>query len=42
MGLPLTESDDGLLLAVWRENIRTNQIDPLPIEIDWTAFGLFR
>ena len=39
MGLPLTESDDGLLLAVWRENIRTNQIDPLPIEIDWTAFG---
>ena len=38
MGLPLTESDDGLLL-VWRENIRTNQIDPLPIEIDWTAFG---
>ena len=39
MGMPLEESDDGLLLAVWRENIRTNQIDPLPIEIDWTAFG---
>ena len=39
MGMPLQESDDGLLLAVWRENIRTNQIDPLPIEIDWTAFG---
>ena len=39
MGMPLEESDDGLLLAVWRENIRANQIDPLPIEIDWTAFG---
>ena len=39
MGMPLQESDDGLLLAVWRENIRANQIDPLPIEIDWTAFG---
>ena len=39
MGKPLAESDDGLLLAVWRENIRTNEIDPLPVEIDWTAFG---
>ena len=39
MGMPLEETDDGLLLAVWRENIRANHIDPLPIEIDWTAFG---
>nr|AIF18032.1 pyrolisin-like serine protease [uncultured marine group II/III euryarchaeote KM3_80_G12] len=39
VGLPLEESGDGILLFVWRQNIRTSLIDPLPISIDITAFG---
>jgi len=38
-GFPIERMDDGLLLAIWREEIRSSHIDPLPIEVDWTAFG---
>jgi subtilisin family serine protease len=39
LGKPFEQADDGILLAVWREEIRTSQVDPLKISVDWTAFG---
>ncbi len=34
------QEGEGLLLAIWREEVRTSHIDPLPIKIDVTSFGL--
>ena len=39
IGQPHKRSGDGILLGVYRRNIRTDVIDPIPIEVDWTAFG---
>ncbi|MBT4060207.1 MAG: S8 family serine peptidase [Euryarchaeota archaeon] len=39
VGLPHEREGDGLLLGVYRRNIRTDMMDPIPIEIDWTGFG---
>ena len=39
LGLPTEREGDGILIGVYRKNIRTNLMDPIPIEIDWTGFG---
>jgi subtilisin family serine protease len=39
IGLPTERAGDGILLGVYRQNIRTNLMDPIPIQVDWTAFG---
>jgi subtilisin family serine protease len=39
VGLPTERQGDGILLGVYRQNIRTNLMDPIPIQVDWTAFG---
>lgn len=39
IGNPWLDDGDGLLLGVHRQNVRTNQIDPLPIQVDVTAFA---
>ena len=39
LGLPDQRDGDGILMGVYRKNIRTNLMDPIPIEIDWTGFG---
>ena len=38
LGFPTQRDGDGILLGVYRRNMRTNVMDPLEIEIDWTAF----
>ncbi|MBO58371.1 MAG: hypothetical protein CMA77_05185 [Euryarchaeota archaeon] len=39
LGLPIDRQGDGILIGVYRKNVRTNLMDPIPIEIDWTGFG---
>ena len=39
IGLPTERAGDGILMGVYRQNIRTNLMDPIPIQVDWTAFG---
>ena len=40
VGLPFEDSSDGLLLGVWRYEGEPSGIDPVRIEVDWTAFGI--
>ena len=40
VGLPFEDSSDGLLLGVWRYDGEPSGIDPVRIEVDWTAFGI--
>ncbi|HIO86037.1 MAG TPA: hypothetical protein EYN42_01860, partial [Candidatus Poseidoniales archaeon] len=35
LGFPTQRDGDGILLGVYRRNMRTNVMDPLEIEIDW-------
>jgi len=39
MGMPLEHSDSGILVAVWLEEVRTSNVDPVQMEIDITTFG---
>jgi len=38
IGDPWLQPGDGILLGIFRENVRTSQANPLPIEIDVTSF----
>jgi len=39
VGHPLDWGGDGLLVAYYRDEVRTSQKDPLNFAFDWTAFG---
>jgi len=39
MGMPLENSDSGILVAVWLEDVRSGNVDPVQMEIDITTFG---
>ena len=40
VGFPLEDARDGIFLGVWRYGDELSGIDPVRIEVDWTAFGL--
>ena len=39
VGLPFDDARDGLLLGVWRYDGQLSGLDPVQIQVDWTAFG---
>ena len=40
VGMPFEDARDGLLLGVWRYEGEPSGLDPVRIEVDWTAFGI--
>ena len=40
LGDPWADDGDGLLLGVYRRNVRTDIADPIPIQVDITAFEM--
>ena len=38
-GWPLERGGDGILLGVYRHEAQAGSKEPLPIDVDWTAFG---